>query len=125
MVAYLVIALGYGRAVYGSAAKAMAPAVLVGWAANLHGFSILSYFVVLILLAFVVFQGFLLRAGRKGGMSVMVLLAFGLILFAHLVLLASVLTGGTGLFLIGTGFQFLGFLSLLIFVVRSEVVGPG
>ena len=125
MVAYLVIALGYGRAAYGNAAKAMAPAVFVGWAADLHGFSILSYFVVLILLAFVVFQGFLLRAGRKGGMSAMVLLAFGLILFAHLVLLASVLTAGTGLFLAGTGIQFLGFLSLLTFVVRSDVVGPG
>ena len=100
MVAYLVIAVGYGRAAYGGA-KVAAPAIFVGLAASLRGFSVLSYFVVL------------------------VLLAFGLILEAHLVLLVSVLTLGTGLFLVGTGVQFLGFLALLVFVVRSEVVVSG
>ena len=124
MVAYLVIAVGYGRATYGSAAKAVAPAALVGWAASLRGFTVLSYFVVLVLLAFVVFQGFLLRAGKSHGMSSIVLLAFGLILTAHLVLLVSALTLGTRLFLLGTVVQFLGFLALLVFVVRSEVVVP-
>lgn len=124
MVAYLVIAIGYGRATYGSGAKVAAAAVLVGWAANLRSFSMLSYFVVLVLLAFVVFQGFLLRTGKKGGMSAIVLLAFGLILIAHLVLLVSVLALATRLFLVGTGVQFLGFLALLVFVVRSEVVVP-
>ena len=124
MAAYLVIAVGYGRATYGGGAKVAAPVVLAGWAANLYGFSLLSYFVVLVLLAFVVFQGFLLRGGKKGGMSAIVLLAFSLILVAHLVLLVSVLTLGTRLFLLGTGVQFLGFLALLVFVVRSEVVVP-
>ena len=124
MAAYLVIAVGYGRAPYGLAASVAAPAVFAGWAAILHGYSILSYFMVLILLAFVLFQGFLLRAGKSHGMSSIVLLAFGLILAAHLVLLLSVLTLGTGLFLVGTGVQFLGFLALLVFVVRSEVVVP-
>jgi len=125
MVAYLVIAVGYGRAAYGGASKAVVPAVLVGWAANLYGYTVLSYFVVLLLLAFVVFQGFLLRSGKKGGMSAIVMLAFGLVLFAHIVLLVSVLTSGRLLFLTGTGIQFLGFLALLVFVIRSEVVGPG
>lgn len=124
MVAYLVIAVGYAKAVYGRLATA-APAVFVGWAASLYNFSVLSYFVVLVLLAFVVFQGLLLKSGKKSGFSSMVLLAFALILVAHLVLLASVLTLGSGLFLIGTGVQFLGFLALLVFVVRSEVVVPG
>jgi len=54
----------------------------------------------------------------------MVLLAFGLVLVAHVVLLFSVLVLGPGLFVIGTSVQFFGFLSLLAFVVRSEVVGP-
>ncbi|MDG7008486.1 MAG: hypothetical protein JRN06_09645 [Nitrososphaerota archaeon] len=124
MVAYLVIAVGYGRAAYGSTAKVAAPTVFAGWAASLYGFSVLSYFVVLVLLAFVVFQGFLLRAGKNHGMSAIVLLAFGLVLVAHLLLLVSALTLGTGLFLLGTGVQFLGFLALLVFVVRSEVVVP-
>jgi len=124
MLAYLVIAIGYGRATYGNAAKAAAPVIFAGWAASLRGYSVLSYFIVLILLAFVVFQGFLLRSGKKGGMSSIVLLAFALILVAHIVLLLSVLTLGTGLFLVGTGVQFLGFLALLVFVVRSEVIVP-
>ena len=125
MVAYLVIAIGYARAAYGGQAKTAVPAVLVGaGAVGLYRFSLLSYFVVLILLAFVVFQGLLLHSGQKNRFSSAVLLAFGLILVAHVVLLASVITLGPLLFLIGTGIQFLGFLSLLIFVVRSEVVGP-
>jgi hypothetical protein len=125
MVAYLVIAIGYARTTYGSRAVAAAPLVLAGAAAQgLYGFSLLSYFVALVLLAFVVFQGFLLRSGREHGFSGTVLLAFVLILVAHFILLLSVLTIGTGLYLIGTGVQFLGFVSLLIFVVRSEVVGP-
>lgn len=126
MVAYLVIAVGIARAAYGGQVKAVAPVVVAGSAlASLYSFSVLSYFVVLVLVAFVVFQGFLLRSRERSRFSAIVLLAFGLILVAHLVLLLSVLTLGTGIFLVGTGVQFLGFLSLLVFVVRSEVVGPG
>ena len=125
MAAYLVIALGYARAAYGSRAAALAPAVFVGGASSLYGFSLVSYFVAFLLLAFVVFQGFLLRSEGKGRFSAIVMLAFGLILAAHLILLLSVLTLGTGLFLVGTGVQFLGFLALLVFVVRSEVVVSG
>ena len=125
MVAYLVIALGYARVAYGGLPKPVAPAILVGSAAiGLYGYTLLSYFVAFVLLGFVVFQGLLLRSGEKSRFSGMVMLAFVLILVAHLVFLASVLALSGGLFLIGIGVQFLGFLSLLIFVVRSEVVGP-
>ncbi len=126
MVAYLVIAIGYSRAAYGGQAKAAVPAILVGSAAiGLYGYTLLSYFVALILLALVVFQGLLLRSGEKTRFSGTVMLAFVLILVAHVVFLASVLALAGGLFLVGIGVQFLGFLSLLVFVVRSEVVGPG
>ena len=124
MVAYLVIAAGYAMAAYGNRAKQVAPAVLFGAAVGLYGYSLLSYFVAFVLLAFIVFQGLLLRSGEKRGLSGMVLLAFILIFAAHFVLLVSVLVLGPGLFLVGTVVQFLGFLSLLVFVVRSEVVGP-
>ena len=125
MVAYLIIAVGYARVAYGNQIKVAAPVVLAGSAiAGLYRYSLLSYFVVLILLAFIVFQGLLLRSGEKKGLSGMVLLAFILIFVAHLLLLISVLTLGSGLFLIGTVAQFFGFLSLLVFVLRSEVVGP-
>jgi hypothetical protein len=126
MVAYLVIAIGYGRAAYGEKAKSVVPVAFAGSAlVGLYTFSLLSYFVALVFLAFIVFQGLLLRSHRQSKFSTMVLLAFGLIFAAHLILLLSVLTLGTALFLVGTGVQFLGFLSLLAFVVRSEVVGPG
>jgi hypothetical protein len=127
MAAYVIIAVGYAKATFGGQAKALAPvAAVVGPAfVGLRGYSLLSYFVVLVLLLFVVFQGFLLRSGGAHKFSASVLLGFGLILVAHVVLLVSVATLGTGLFLIGTGIQFLGFLSLLVFVVRSEMLGPG
>ena len=126
MVAYLIIAVGYSKAAYGSQVKAAAPAVLAGSAVvGLYGYSDLSYFVALVLLGFIVFQGLLLRSGVKGGFAGMVLLAFVLVFAAHFLLLVSVLVLGPALFLIGTGVQFVGFLSLFVFVLRSEVVGPG
>jgi hypothetical protein len=125
MVAYLIIAVGYARAAYGSQAKTTAPVALAGSAlARLYWYSILSYFVAFVLLAFIVFQGVLLRSEGKKGLSGMVLLAFILIFAAHFVFLVSVIVLGSNLFLIGTMIQFLGFLSLLVFVIRSEVVGP-
>jgi len=126
MIAYLVIAVGYARATYGGKTQQAVPVVLAGSAVvGLYGFSVLSYFISFVLLAFIVFQGLLLRSGEKGRFSGMVLLAFVLIFAAHFILLLSVLVLGPGLFLIGTLVQFLGFLSLLVFVVGSEVVGPG
>ena len=129
MVSYLVIAWGYARVAYRGEARGFVPAALVGSAAiSLYGYTILSYFVALILIGFVVFQGFLLRSGEKSRFSGTVMLAFVLILVAHLVFLVSVLALGSGyaggIFLVGIGVQFLGFISLLVFVVRSEVVGP-
>ncbi|MDE1857446.1 MAG: hypothetical protein KGI26_00050 [Thaumarchaeota archaeon] len=125
MAAYLVVAVSYARAAYGRPG-ALAPVVLAGAATlGLYRFSLISYFVSVLLLAFIVFQGLLLRSGGKSRFSAMVLLAFGLVLVAHVVLLFSVLVLGPGLFVIGTSVQFFGFLSLLAFVVRSEVVGPG
>ena len=122
--AYLVMAASYSRVVFGKQG-ALAPVVLAGAALGLYRFSLVSYFLSVVLLAFIVFQGLLLRTGGKGRFSTMVLLAFVLILVAHLFLLSSVLVLRPELFLAGTGVQFVGFLSLLAFVVRSEVVGPG
>ncbi|MDG6990056.1 MAG: hypothetical protein JRM99_01395 [Nitrososphaerota archaeon] len=125
MVAYLVVAMGYAKAAYGKQV-ATVPVVLAGAAAlGLYRFSLLSYFVAMILLAFIVFQGLLIRSGGKSRYSAMVLLGFGLILAAHAILLFSVLALWPGLFVVGTGVQFFGFLSLMAFVVRSEVVGSG
>ena len=125
MAAYLIIAIAYARTTYGRQTSFAAPfAVASAVVVSLYSYAIVSYFVALLLLAFVVFQGLLLRSGHATKLSGMVLLAFVLIFAAHCVLLVSVLVLGSDLFLIGTAVQFLGFLSLLVFVLRSEVVGP-
>ncbi len=132
MVAYVVFAVGYGYLAFGrsgklvvaSAALVVAPRV-VGVVAGLYNFAIVSYFVVLLLLAFIVFQGVLIHAKASSRFSILVLLAFALILAAHVVLLASVVALAGLWFLVGDVVQFLGFLTLLVFLLRSGRVGAG
>ncbi len=132
MVAYLVVAVGYAYLAFGksekaaaaAAALAMAPRV-VGAVAGLYRFAIVSYFVVLVLLAFIVFQGVLIHARVGSRFSLLVLMAFILILVAHVVLLVSVVALAGVWFLIGDVVQFLGFLALLVFLLRSGRVGAG
>jgi hypothetical protein len=126
MVAYLVFAMGYAFQAFGRTARQVAPAgALIGVVAGLYRYAVLSYFVVLILLAFIVFQGLLIHSKSSSRFSMLVLLAFVLILVAHVVLLASVLALSGGWLLLGDGIQFLGFLSLMVFLLRSGRVGPG
>lgn len=132
MVAYVVFAVGYGILVFGKSSKvAAAAAVLlaapraVDVALGLYRYALVSYFVVFVTLAFIVFQGFLIHSRSRSRFSLLVLLAFSLILAAHVVLLASVLDLSGLLFFTGTAVQFLGFLSLLVFLLRSGRVGAG
>jgi len=131
MVAYLVFAIGYAILAFGRSGKvavAVAPLVVSPLAldiAGLYRYAIASYFVVLVLLAFIVFQGVLIHSRSSSSFSLLVLLAFVLILLAHVVLLVSVVTLSGVLFLEGTVVQFLGFVSLLVFLLRSGRVGPG
>ncbi|MDA4125404.1 MAG: hypothetical protein OK438_08185 [Thaumarchaeota archaeon] len=132
MVAYVVFAVGYsylafgrsGKAATKVAALAVAPRV-VGVVAGLYNFAIVSYFVVLLLLGFIVFQGALIHARASSRFSLLVLSAFALILAAHVVLLASVVALAGVWFLVGDVVQFLGFLTLLVFLLRSGRVGAG
>ena len=82
-------------------------------------------FVVLVLLGFIVFQGVLIHLRSKTRFSLLVLFAFVLLLAAHVVLLVSVSALSANLYLVGTLIQFLGFLSLLAFLLRSGRVGAG
>ena len=129
MLAYVIFALGYGLIAFGRSRQAAAGAVLAAATARLvdlvglYRYAVASYFIVLVLLAFIVFQGILIHSRTKSRFSLLVLLAFVLILVAHGVLLVSVLYLAGGLFLIGTGVQFLGFVSLLVFLLRSGRVG--
>jgi hypothetical protein len=132
MVAYVVVAVGYGYLAFGKSTKAVAATSalvvaprVVGAVAGLYRFAVVSYFVVLVLLAFIVFQGLLIRSRAKANFSLLVLLAFFLLLVAHVVLFASVLTLAGDWFLVGDVVQFFGFLTLFIFLLRSGRVGAG
>jgi len=131
MVAYLVFAVGYAvlafrrssKSVVAGAVALAVPPVVEGF--GLYRYAVVSYFVVLILLAFVVFQGVLIHSRSPSRFSLLVLAAFMLILLAHVVLLVSVVALSEGLFLTGTAIQFLGFVSLFAFLLRSGRVGAG
>lgn len=127
VVAYLVIAVGYGLVAYGRGQRAEAlAAIALGGVitSGLYRYSLASYFAAFILLGFVVFQGMLIHSRGGGRFSMLVLLAFSLVLVAHLLLFASIILLSGGLFVLGTGVQFLGFLSLLVFILRSGRIGP-
>jgi hypothetical protein len=131
MAAYLTFAIGYAVLAFGkswrgtvaAAALVTAPPLLDLF--GLYRYAVVSYFVVLVLLAFIVFQGALIHSRSKSRFSLLVLLAFVLLLAAHVVLLISVAGLSGNLFLLGASVQFLGFVSLLVFLLRSGRVGAG
>lgn len=135
MVAYLVFAVGYGYMAFGKfdedlARPAIAAAATAGSAkalglTGLYRYAVASYFVVLLLLAFVVFQGLLIHSRSRSRFSLLVLAAFSLVLVAHILLLSAVAELSGSLFLVGTSVQFLGFISLLVFLLRSGRIGAG
>lgn len=129
MAAYIIFAVGYGFLAFGKSKQTAAGLILAAASGRiivlvgLYRFAVVSYFVALVLLAFVVFQGILIHSRSRSKFSLLVLLAFFLIFSAHVVLLVSVIDLAGGLFLAGTAVQFLGFVSLLVFLVRSARVG--
>jgi hypothetical protein len=131
MVAYLVFAFGYTVLAFGRSGKGAVAAIALAVSprvidvAGLYGYAEVSYFVVFVLLAFIVFEGILIHSRSKSRFSLLVLLAFILILVAHAVLLWSVVALSGEFFLVGNAVQFLGFVSLLVFLLRSERVGAG
>jgi hypothetical protein len=131
MTAYLVFAIGYGYLAFGKPSRgvAVSAAVIVGVKAfaleGLHRYAVVSYFVALLFLAFIVFQGVLIHSRSRNRFSLWVLTAFSLVLGAHLFLLGAVVVLSSGLFLVGAVVQFTGFVSLLVFLLRSGRIGAG
>jgi hypothetical protein len=138
VVALVIIAVGYARTTYGRrnpeanalssivvfAALATAkPARLAGLALVLFYLFLGLEFVILLVLIFIMFQGFLIYAKNRDNSSLLVLLGFALIFVAHMVVLRSVLDISGTEYLVAAAVQFLGFLSLLTFVIRSGRVG--
>jgi hypothetical protein len=137
VVALAIIAVGYARTTYGTslpaaassgfvvyaAAAASRPARLVGLALTLYYLFLGLEFVILLVLIFIIFQGFLIYTKNRDNSSLLVLLGFALIFVAHLVVLSSILNISGIQYLVAAAVQFLGFLSLLTFAVRSGRIG--
>jgi hypothetical protein len=137
VVALVVIAFGYARTTYrrdlpvaapsgvvAFAVKAAAkPAKLVGLALTLYYLFLGLEFVILLVLIFIMFQGLLIYAKNRDNSSLLVLLGFALIFVAHAVVLNSILAISGAQYLVAATVQFLGFLSLLAFVIRSGRIG--
>lgn len=134
LVAFMTIAVSYARTAYGDgglsmgalAALAVAntrPARLVGLALVLYYLFLGLEFAVLLALIFIIFQGFLVYTRSRESSSLLVMLAFALMFVGHAVVLRSILDISSVEYLLAAAIQFLGFLSLLAFVVRSGRVG--
>jgi hypothetical protein len=130
MLAYVVFAVGYGYLAFGRSGQVAAGITILAVAprvidlTGLYRFAVASYFVVLVLLAFIVFQGVLTHSKARTRFSLLVLSAFVLLLAAHVLLLVSIVDLSGAIFFLGTAVQFLGFISLLVFLLRSGRVGP-
>jgi hypothetical protein len=137
VVALAVIAIGYARTAYASGAPAAAQSGFLAYAvkaaakpAKLAGLALVLYylflgleFVILLVLIFIIFQGFLIYSKSRDNSSLLVLLGFALIFVAHLVVLSSILDISGTQYLVAALVQFLGFLSLLTFAIRSGRIG--
>ncbi|MEM3185721.1 MAG: hypothetical protein QXQ39_03440 [Conexivisphaerales archaeon] len=126
--AYSSFALGYSRGAY-SRREGITTAVfalfLIARPVRQYYFLLGTYvnditqLIVIVLLSFVVFQGFLMHGRTKSKFSLLVLAGFVLILIAHLVMLGSSIVMSGFIFVLANFVQFAGFLSLLLFLIRS------
>jgi hypothetical protein len=138
VIALVIIALGYARTLYGRAGSEQVPLagfmVLAATAAvrsqKVRGLALILFylflgleFVILLVLVFIMFQAMLIYTKNHDKSSMLVLLAFALIFAGHAVVLSSILQISGVQYLIAAAVQFLGFVSLLIFVIRSGRIG--
>lgn len=138
VVALLIIAIGYARATYGRKGVSLGalPSIATyavkaaARSSRLTGLALLLFylflgleFVILLILVFIMFQGLLIYSKSRENSSLLVLLAFALIFVGHVVVLRSILEISGAEYLVAAAVQFLGFLLLLAFVIRSGRVG--
>lgn len=135
LLAYLVFALGYAVGAF-SRPKRITETLSVGSLLVLatpvvrdallqfYNFALASELLMVLLLAFVVFEGFLIYSRTRSKFSLMVLAGFALILAGHVIRFGSIVALSSALYVDGTIVQFFGFLSLLVFLIRSGRIGP-
>lgn len=132
LVSYLAFTWGYTMGAFGKAkslesAPAFLPLLTNSRVIRLLVFSLGVYLLaqlgIIVLLLFIVVQGFFVYSRNKSVLALAVFSGFILILCAHIVLFISVIYIAPGLYLLGTFIQFMGFLALLFFLYRSSHIG--
>jgi hypothetical protein len=134
LVAYVVFAFGYGRSTFRESTEQLAvipllasavrrPSPILPLAAISLGLYLSTQLGIIVLLAFVVFQGLLIFSRSKSDLALVVLFGFMLIFLSHIVSFAAVFAGSELVYLIGNLMQFCGFLGLLFFLLWSSRYG--
>lgn len=135
LLAYLVFALGYAVGAFSRPKRinetlsvgsllVLATPVIRDAVLQFYNFALASELLMVLLLAFVVFEGFLIYSRTHSKFSLMVLAGFALILLGHMIRFGSIAALSPALYVDGTIVQFFGFLSLLVFLIRSGRIGP-
>ncbi len=129
LVAYVSFVWGYGMQVFGKERAgtsrltdpgAVLPvSVITLTFGAYYDVALLAYLLMVALLAFVVFEAVLIYGKNKRRSALIVLLGFALILVGHVLMLDSIAARLPTTFYDGTVAQFVGFILLLWFVVRS------
>ena len=133
LVAYVTFAWGYGTEVFGRTRSggrdsvepgAVLPVSIIASTFGVyHEVALLVYLMMVALLAFIVFEAIMIYVRGKKRSALLVLLSFGLIFAGHLLMLDSVVALTPLTFYEGTIVQFVGFVSLLWFLIRSGRLG--
>ncbi len=135
LLAYLVFALGYAVGAFGRPKRinetlsvgsllVLATPVIRDALPQFYNFALASELLMVLLLAFVVFEGILIYSRTRSKFSLMVLAGFALILGGHIIRFGSIAALSSALYVDGTIVQFFGFVSLLLFLIRSGRIGP-
>jgi hypothetical protein len=132
--AYFVFAMGYAVVAYGRSIKINAPtaaSLVLVFAAPAAQLMVVNYYIflfsevtIVLLLAFIVFQGLLIYLKGHNIASLLVLIGFVLIFAAHILILDSGFNLSAQVYLVASGIQLTGFVSLLIFLIKSGRIGP-
>ncbi|MGC8572765.1 MAG: hypothetical protein ACP5L0_01975 [Caldisphaera sp.] len=127
LIAYTIITIGYTREAYWSNVEPLLITIIL---TKKREYFLLGAYVfdavqiiLIFLLGLIVFSGYLIHMKNKNTFSLLVLIAFSLMLISHIVYLLSSLSFSVNYYFIANIIQFLGFLSLLIFLIRSGHIG--
>ncbi len=130
--AYLVIALGYAHEAYRRASVGLgSTGILVAAGVRRppilllpYGFSVSAELLSVVLLAVVTYQSILVYSTTRNQFAAMVLGAFLSVTVGQGVMMGATITLSTVVFELGELIRFLGFLILLLFLLRSGGSGP-